>query len=151
MKKVSLLLSVLLLCGCARGGGMVTIDAKKLPSSFNNEVNSFNYGKYLFQTYAVCKNENNEFVMGKYDSWIKTVNGTPDHLLRFKGVQTVVYALDENGNNYLPNVVVQPSSIYNDEVYYVVAEYKNIKIWFSNPPGESNPEPYNIGVLIFYC
>lgn len=150
------LLPVIFVTGCrgAINGVGFSVDAKELSTTTSTAAKTFSFKGHKFEYLGVINDGNGNFVFATENSYIKSVNGTPDALMRFNRTYStgdiLVYGLD--------NTSEMPTLIYSDhysEKYdqncYVIAGYDNFEIKYATKPGQIDFTPVNIGKLFFAC
>lgn len=155
MKKIALFLfiPIIALSACKPNGGNLTINASKVSTELSANVETFKCSGFKFEYLGVKNDGNNNFVFGVDNSYIQSVNGKPDHLMRFKTPNTtgdfVVYGINDSDTPVL--LEKYHHSQETRESSYVISGYDNFRIEYRMRPGESRFEPVNIGTLFFWC
>lgn len=156
MKKIACMVYALVLCFlcvcCATNGGTLTIDASRLSDKPVAAEQTFRVGKYTFAYYNVYKNQNNEFVFTT-DGYLKTINGSPDHLVKFdKNANVHVYDCTKETGTLSPSIEIEPMHTEDRIAYYCISECTDIAIYFLTNPGEQDPpKTATIPNFVFYC
>ena len=155
MKKYAsfLFIPLVVLSSCKPNGGILTINAEKLKTEISSNAQTFSSNGFKFEYFGVKNDGQNNFVFSTNNSYIQSINGKPDHLMRFKTPSTtgdfLVYGLDSS--NTLTLIERNYFSTETIESHYLISEYKNFRIEYRVRPGEAQFEPVNIGTLFFWC
>lgn len=147
----TLILCFLCVC-CATNGGTLTIDASRLPDKPVAAEQTFRVGNYTFAYYNVYKNQNNEFVFTT-DGYLKSVNGRPDHLVKFdENVNVHIYDYNKEAGTLSHTTEIEPMNATDSIAYYCISECTDIAICFLTNPGDQNPpKTATIRNFVFYC
>ena len=136
---------LLTLISCARGGGFVEINAKRLSTKPIEEEKSFKSGGAKITYFNVSRDEDNNFIMSPSYSYI-IVDKSPDALMRFSdNYETIKVTGYRDGIE----TTFTPSETYiigNTHTYFVTG-YSDIKIEYRS----LNTAPINIGTIVFWC